>query len=184
MTRAVDEAAVCAAYVAGEPQRAIAARHGVSQWKVSTVVRRHLGHTNTAERTRRSTVGLRATIVAAQAANIASGKVRIERNGETIQVAIGETTFLLDAADEPLIHQYIWRVSTTGRLMRQCGSRSTGGIRNVYVYHDVLGVAPNQERVVDHINRDVTDNRRCNLRVCTYSENRLNRKPQEGSHGA
>jgi hypothetical protein len=34
--------------------------------------------------------------------------------------------------------------------------------------------------VVDHINHDTLDNRRCNLRICTHGQNMANRRPTPG----
>lgn len=40
----------------------------------------------------------------------------------------------------------------------------------------IFGLKKGDKRVVDHINHDTLDNRRCNLRVCSYSENKVNTK--------
>lgn len=42
------------------------------------------------------------------------------------------------------------------------------------LHRQILGAKPGQE--VDHINGDGLDNRRCNLRLCSRSQNRCNRK--------
>lgn len=42
--------------------------------------------------------------------------------------------------------------------------------------HRILTNAPN-DKVVDHINHNTLDNRLCNLRIATISENALNKKP-------
>jgi hypothetical protein len=44
----------------------------------------------------------------------------------------------------------------------------------VWMHREILGAKPGQE--VDHINRDCLDNRRLNLRICTHTQNQLNRK--------
>ncbi len=47
--------------------------------------------------------------------------------------------------------------------------------RKVYLHHIVIG-RPEGSLVVDHINRDKLDNRLCNLRFVTKSENNKNRQ--------
>lgn len=54
------------------------------------------------------------------------------------------------------------------------------GGKNIYMHRMIL--APERWQVVDHINRNPLDNRRCNLRVCTQSQNATNR-PARSSNG-
>src|SRR5690606_11838793 len=51
-----------------------------------------------------------------------------------------------------------------------------GTRRLIYLYHQVLSINPweLQGQQVDHINNNPLDNRLCNLRIVTYSENQLN----------
>lgn len=46
--------------------------------------------------------------------------------------------------------------------------------RNIYLHRLIMGAADGQS--VDHINGDKLDNRRCNLRFCTPSQNAANRR--------
>lgn len=47
------------------------------------------------------------------------------------------------------------------------------------VHRIIMGVVDNISIEVDHINGDPSDNRKCNLRVCTHSENLKNQKLHE-----
>jgi len=50
----------------------------------------------------------------------------------------------------------------------------------IYIYHQILRVWPWELRVkglvIDHINRNVADNTKTNLRICTQVQNMLNSK--------
>lgn len=56
-----------------------------------------------------------------------------------------------------------------------CGSRKKNGVRKIAYLHRII-MGANTGELVDHINNDKLDNRRCNLRICTPSENAQNCK--------
>lgn len=45
-----------------------------------------------------------------------------------------------------------------------------------FLARKIMGLEKGDKRVVDHINRDGLDNRRVNLRVCTISQNSMNKE--------
>lgn len=52
-----------------------------------------------------------------------------------------------------------------------------GRNKNVYLHREIMGLnVPGPKLVVDHINQNALDNRRENLRVCTPSQNSMNRR--------
>ncbi|WP_081473924.1 HNH endonuclease [Novosphingobium pentaromativorans] len=163
-------------YALGESQGKIAMDLGISARTVSRVIA-----ANFSEAERKKLRGQRDLISAAvkgqriQQERISSGKFRIIRSGEVLVAVAGEVRFIFDICDEYLLRRYPWRVTADKRLARQV--RRDGHVKNIYVYHDILNVAPSMEQVVDHINRNPRDNRRANLRVCSHSENCLNRSP-------
>jgi len=74
----------------------------------------------------------------------------------------------LDDADYENVTQYAWHRNYHGYVV--------GKINNKRVYlHRFLMDYP-QGQVVDHINGDKQDNRRCNLRICTARDNIRNAK--------
>lgn len=44
------------------------------------------------------------------------------------------------------------------------------------IHRIIMGCHKGDGKVVDHINSNKLDNRKCNLRICTQAENTLNRK--------
>lgn len=59
--------------------------------------------------------------------------------------------------------------------------RSIPDGRTVILHRLIMGLDFGDKRVVDHINYDVLDNRRENLRVCTYQENSRYSRSRRGS---
>ena len=78
----------------------------------------------------------------------------------------------VDASDYEALSKYRWQVSPSGYVVRTT-NRASG--REAYRVHRVV-IGANPGEIVDHLNGDKLDNRRGNLRICTSSENSLNRK--------
>lgn len=85
---------------------------------------------------------------------------------------------MVDDDDYEFLSQFNWyafKNHGTYRAVR-CAS---GLKRTVYMSRDLM--KPLSGMVVDHINGDTLDNRKCNLRVCTSAENIRNRKLHKNS---
>jgi hypothetical protein len=81
---------------------------------------------------------------------------------------------LVDTDDFAWLSAFKWRASQNGkRKFYAVRTARVGGIeRNLYMHRVIVGASP--DLVVDHINGNSLDNRRCNLRVCTHAENLRN----------
>lgn len=87
-------------------------------------------------------------------------------NGVAYVTTAKGITFCIDEADLPVTRRYSWCLSKTGYLVANVGGKVVKLHR--YLLHPEIG------EVVDHINGDPLDNRRCNLRICTQAENAKN----------
>lgn len=86
--------------------------------------------------------------------------------------------FIIDIDDYEKIKDYAWFESSVGYLMEK-SSKKSGRL-----LHRVIMDAP-KGKVVDHLNHNIKDNRKQNLRVCSQSENVMNRKTlPKGIHKA
>lgn len=78
-------------------------------------------------------------------------------------------SFLVSTEDYEKIKWRMWRVDTkTGYVSTRIGGKS------VRLHRYIMN--PPENKTVDHINHDKTDNRRENLRICSMRENNLNKK--------
>ena len=86
----------------------------------------------------------------------------------------GELPFVFDRDMLDQVSQFYWDkangyISTT--------SRSNG--KSLYLHRLVMSAGKGE--LVDHINHDLSDNRRCNLRIATKAENAFNSKPHRNN---
>lgn len=73
--------------------------------------------------------------------------------------------FWFDAEDIDFVQSRRWHLDYKGYAV-VTGPKGDG----VFFARMILGVT-DREKIVDHINGDVSDNRKCNLRVCSHAEN-------------
>lgn len=73
---------------------------------------------------------------------------------------------IIDGIDAERILCHRWRVDAYGYAIKG------GGKDTITMHRFLVATAPGEE--VDHINRDKLDNRRCNLRVVTHTQNCVN----------
>lgn len=83
---------------------------------------------------------------------------------------------LVDDEDFERVNAFNWYASNESRGTKWYAirwSRSSGKKKKVRMSHFVLNVTPEKldGLVVDHINHDSLDNRKCNLEIITQSEN-------------
>jgi hypothetical protein len=79
---------------------------------------------------------------------------------------------MVDDEDEEKCLEYTWRVDPKKGYVRS-HRPVDGKDETVLIHRLVMGAGKGM--VVDHINHDHFDNRKCNLRVCTQQENCMNR---------
>ena len=83
---------------------------------------------------------------------------------------------IIDAEDLPKVGQYRWRCRrNSGGYVVGTGEKE----QKLYLHRFVMGVTDFAKKV-DHINHDVRDNRKENLRICTNRQNCMNRSGQAG----
>lgn len=87
----------------------------------------------------------------------------------------------VDAEDFDTMSAFSWSCSkSNGGVYAVRGIWNSSEKRTVIVPMHRVIVGASRGQYVDHINNDTLDNRRCNLRICTNSQNHGNRPPQSG----
>ncbi len=112
--------------------------------------------------------------------------IRVEGNIAYVTLTKGHEA-VIDAADAAMVAAYNW-FAVTKRSGVYAARRGEQG-RTVYLHRQLSG--PPDGMLVDHINGVTLDNRRCNLRFATPSQNqhnqkrsRANRSGLKGAHWA
>ncbi len=173
-----DYAAICADYRSGMGYKAIAAKHRTTRPTVCRAISRLIGEDERNYlRNRRLRDGRVLRSRRAQAEKVESGCFEIVEQENAIVVRTQGVTFTFDPDVRDLLLRYCWRVAPDNRLTRQVAE---GRSRNIYIYHDILGVEPSEDVWVDHINGDARDNRRENLRLSSPRQNSWNKRPKAG----
>lgn len=103
----------------------------------------------------------------------------IEGDFAIFKTKSGET-FMIDAEDVDKIIERGWYINEKGYVISSPRHRSKLDKRSELRLHRLITDCP-EGMVVDHINHDLTDNRKCNLRVYSQMDNMKNRKPDRKS---
>jgi len=83
---------------------------------------------------------------------------------------------LVDDIDYDRVSQYKWcAYESRGIWYAMSNIKIDKKYRHTKLHRFILGLSVGQKCDVDHINHNTLDNRRCNLRVCSHSENMKNR---------
>jgi len=90
---------------------------------------------------------------------------------------------LVDAEDYYGLLIYDWQLSrqpygdtALAKVYQHNGVRET-----IHMSRLIMGLVYGDGREVDHRNHNTLDNRKCNLRICTSSQNSMNRHNRSGS---
>jgi len=80
---------------------------------------------------------------------------------------------IVDAEDYPALAKYKWhaQIRKDGKV---CYAVRNRGRKTIMMHRQIM--EPPEGMVVDHINHNGANNRRCNLRVCTQAENTRNKR--------
>jgi len=93
-----------------------------------------------------------------------------------LQLNDKKTFIRIDPEDASYLSQWTWRKNSTGYPYRKTTIKHRS---KAYLLHRVVMKAKKGEQV-DHINGDILDARKSNLRFTTQSENRMNARKQKG----
>jgi len=104
-----------------------------------------------------------------------SNRVQDLINMKKIKLTQGKYA-LVDNEDFDVLNQYKWYFHKAGYALRTCHKPRNGKKQEtykVYMHHVIAGKYKGLQ--IDHKNMNTLDNRRDNLRVCTATQNALNR---------
>lgn len=90
---------------------------------------------------------------------------------------------LIDDEDFELVSKHSWSLDKD-KYLRTSQRLSNNRFVGTSMHRLIMGCTNNDGKFVDHRNGNVHDNRRCNLRICTASENMRNSKrPKNNKSG-
>jgi len=97
---------------------------------------------------------------------------------KTIPLTKGFVT-IVDEGDYDLLAKWKWHYHNgyAARVQYLGGGKKNEKKKKVYMHRFIMNAEYGIQ--VDHINHDELDNRRCNLRLCSQSQNNWNQKPRK-----
>ncbi len=96
------------------------------------------------------------------------------------RIPLGHDLFaIVDARDYKWLSRYKWHADI--RAGGVYAIRRTHEGRMIYMHREIMNAPPGM--VVDHIDHNTLNNRRCNLRVCTQEQNYANAGPRGAASG-
>ena len=107
------------------------------------------------------------------------GNKYYEKDGYIVGIANNsQKEFYIDKEDYELVKQFTWNTKTDSDYLQ------TNYQRKKFSLHRLIMKVNNPKQQIDHINHNVLDNRKCNLRIVTNSQNQMNRnKPKQNTSG-
>lgn len=91
-----------------------------------------------------------------------------------------EGVVIIDDEDYERVISKKWHLQPNGYAYRAQKYKNSRKCYGIYMHRFIMNAEKGQS--VDHINGNRLDNRKENLRFCTYSQNHMNRKKSEGRH--
>lgn len=107
----------------------------------------------------------------------------LDETGAAVITTASGHAFRIDVEDYTSVAQFSWTLSPQGyprRWVLMSGRRP----RSIEIQRHLLDLGLGDPRVGDHINGDILDNRRCNLRVVDRFMNAQNSRAWKGYRGA
>lgn len=90
---------------------------------------------------------------------------------------------IVDDEDFEKLSRYKWELNDFGKgyAVRK-GKKKYGEPRTIQMHREILGLNcdKTQDKIIDHINGDGLDNRKCNLRLANTQKNAFNRDKPKG----
>jgi hypothetical protein len=109
-----------------------------------------------------------------------AGSAACQSGGNIRRIPLGHGLFaIVDAVDYKRLSKYKWCASNKRGTVYAIRRTKEGRI--LYMHREIMR-AP-KGSIVDHIDHNTLNNRRCNLRVCTEEQNHANRAPCGGACG-
>lgn len=87
---------------------------------------------------------------------------------------------IVDDEDFSRVSEFIWRLNSHGYVLHETGRDKSA--KRIRLSRLIVGARTAQQHV-DHINHDLLDNRKENLRICDNRHNQWNAKPKGGKSG-